>query len=116
MNFFNQIARKKLKETADWEFCIVKALDSGDILVKGCIPRLLKSGKRKGEKKWDSPLKTCVVTKAESQDAENNFEVTTGSCHKCGGEKQVFYSWDINTGSKYKECPRCKGTGQAPTP
>lgn len=84
-----------------------------DSLITGGIPRLLKSGPRKGRKTWDGKGTSVVVTRSEVEAEAARYAAETGNCSKCYGEGKVFKSWNHIEGTKHKECPNCKGSGRA---
>ena len=42
------------------------------------------------------------------------WEQRTGKCHRCTGAGQEFAGWSKASGTRYRECPRCKGDGKRP--
>lgn len=85
----------------------------GDMLITGGIPRLLKSGPRKGRKKWDGKGTSVVVTRAEVEVQAARYVAETGNCPECYGSGEVFHSWNHITGTKHRPCGKCKGSGKA---
>lgn len=88
---------------------------AGGIIIKGGIPRLLLSGKRKGRPTWESckSPSTVIVTHEEIKARETAFEAETGKCSTCYGKGEVFASWDHIEGTKYRKCGVCAGSGIA---
>lgn len=119
VNFMEVVARKKVGEVQEWEVFKWEAVGEGEHLsyiIEGGVPRLLKSGKRKGKKTWrDSPSKRTVVTKAEIVQAAKDYEAETGNCHVCCGSGQEWAGWSCDEGNKYRDCRRCSATGKAPS-
>lgn len=115
-NWLNVVARKKLGQPQEWRWCKFEMIgDTDDCLVEGGIPRLLQSGKRKGQPTWrDSKLTKCVVTKAEHDQAKADYEAETGKCCKCAGSALWLSGWGVDTGNRFKPCVRCGATGKAP--
>ncbi|MBI6948770.1 hypothetical protein [Pseudomonas koreensis] len=115
-NWLNVVARKKLGQSEEWRWCKFEMIgDTDDCLVEGGIPRLLQSGKRKGQPTWhDSKLTKCVVTKAEHDQAKVDYEAETGKCCKCAGSGLWLSGWGVDTGNRFKPCVRCGATGKAP--
>ncbi|HEY3494770.1 MAG TPA: hypothetical protein VGK73_08800 [Polyangiaceae bacterium] len=99
-----------------FEFFSWKVVGTDGALMEGGVPRLLKSGKRKGQKTWrDCDETYCVVvTQGEVAQEERDYEQTTGKCHACYGDGQEWAGWNIYEGTKYRQCKRCGGDGKAP--
>lgn len=115
LNSYERVARRKLKITDEaWTWCNLQRCGPDATKVEGGVPRLLKSGPRKGRPTWrDTKLDVCIVTDAEVAADRKEYEATTGNCFECTGTKQVC--WSVSTeGRKYKACPRCNATGVAP--
>lgn len=111
IDFYEVVARRKLGVPPEWRWCNIKAVGP-DTVVEGGIPRLLKSGKRKGKLTWrDCKLEPCVVTTAEIEAARAEYERSSGNCWVCQGTKLEFASWDHVDGTKNRECSQCNGTG-----
>ncbi len=114
-NWHERIARRKLSLPDEWEACIWKVvgdIEIGDTLVTLGIPRLLKSGKRKGQRTWrDSKLKECVVTRSELEAAFAEYE-REGRCFDCYGTGQKWAAWSSNDGHTFTPCRRCDATGK----
>ncbi|WP_039967730.1 hypothetical protein [Pseudomonas chlororaphis] len=115
-NWLNVVARKKLGQPQEWRWCKFEMIgDTDDCVVEGGIPRLLLSGRRKGQATWrDCELTKCVVTKAEYDQAKVDYEVETGKCHDCAGSRLRLDGWSADTGNRFKPCLRCNATGKAP--
>lgn len=115
-DWINVVARKKLSQPPEWRWCKFEAIgDTDDCLIEGGIPRPRKSGKHKGLPTWrDCVLTKCVVTGAEMDQAKASYEAETGGCHACAGSGQWYSGWSRDTGNRFKSCPRCNATGQAP--
>jgi len=118
-NFLEIVARSKLGQPPEWRAFHFMRLDeckteTPDFLVKGGVPRLKRSGPKKGEQTWDGvDVTQCAVTTAEIEAAKIQYQQTTGNCWCCQGLGQVFQSWHHIEGTKYKTCPRCRGTGKS---
>jgi hypothetical protein len=114
-NWLNMVARKKLGQPPEWRWCKFEAIgDTDDCVVEGGIPRLLQSGKRKGQVTWrDCTLIKCVVTRAESDLAKVEYETETGKCQECAGSGLRLKGWNRDTGNHFKPCVRCGASGKA---
>lgn len=108
----DKIAQRK-SGIEEWEACSWEKLDGDDCLVTGGIPRLIKSGKNKGRKTWrDSSITIFCVTKEELSDERKRYEKETGLCSYCFGDGKTIKSWNVKTGTEYKDCNNCNGTGK----
>lgn len=116
INFIERAARKKLSESESWKMIGWELVgDTGDVIVKGGIPRKLKSGPRKGQDTWrDTEIKKACVTEKEDVIERLLYESETGNCSKCQGTKQMYAGWSAEEGNRYKPCNRCNATGIAP--
>lgn len=118
MKFLEDIARRKLGAGPDWQWCkseVIGAYGHGDFLLSGGVPRILKSGPRKGRGTWAGiTLDRCVVTQSEIAAEQRAYEASTGTCHRCLGEKQTIHGVSSTNGTTYRVCSRCMGTGLAP--
>lgn len=114
-NWLSVVARKKLAQPQEWRWCKFEAIgDTDDYVVEGGIPRLLQSGKRKGQVTWrDCVLIKCVVTRSETDLAKVEYEAETGKCHKCAGSGLRLEGWSRDTGNYFKPCVRCSATGKS---
>lgn len=116
IDHMNTVAKRKVGGAEGWRYCRWERIGDGmNFIVEGGVPRLLKSGPRKGEQTWrDVPTQKTVVT-GEEMDAEHaRYEADTGNCGDCGGTGEEFASWKAGEGTKMKTCGRCAGTGKAP--
>lgn len=116
MDHLGAVARRKVGGAPEWEYFRWERIGEGrDFIVEGGIPRLLKTGPRKGSKTWrDSKTQKAVVTEAEIVAEHARYEADTGNCGDCGGEGEVFKSWHKDHGATMQPCKRCAGTGKAP--
>lgn len=72
-------------------------------------------GKRKGEPNYSTAtdIKTFCVPVAQIPEIEAEYREITGNCPKCAGEGKLLYKWSKETGSHYRPCPHCQGTGKS---
>jgi len=97
-----------------WEPFRYEVIGTDGILVTGGIPRLLKSGPRKGQKTWGAKKGSkVVVTNSEVATEKARYVAETGNCPECYGKGEIFASWHVDHGTKYKPCPHCCATGKA---
>lgn len=115
MSHLNEVARIKVGAPAEWEVFAWEVIgDTRDLVVIGGVPRLLKRGPRKGQKTWDGPRQSAVVTRAELDAEHARYESATGNCGDCLGGGEVFAGWSAKDGTKMKPCHRCAGSGKRP--
>lgn len=116
MSHLDELARRKVAGPEGWEVCGWERVGGGnDLIVEGGVPRLLKAGPKKGKKTWrDVPTQKVVVTGAELEAEHARYEEQTGKCGDCYGHGEVFASWSVAEGTKYRPCKRCGGTGERP--
>lgn len=97
----------------EWFSSRVVGADRDVFILEGGVPRILKSGPRKGQKTWDRKAATEVaVTRAEADAEAVAYEARTGKCRRCAGSKVHMTESSIDTGVTYSTCWRCKGTGE----
>jgi len=72
---------------------------------------VISHGRRKGQPKYSADRKSVVVTIAEEQAEHARFEAETGKCGDCKGEGKVLAGWHHVTGTSYRECVACHGSG-----
>ena len=117
-HFIFEVATRKAS-VKGWQWFASRVVgDAPDaaFIVTGGVPRLLKTGPRKGYPIWDRKAATeVVVTRAEVDAAEAAYEAKTGRCRRCAGSKVHMTKASVEHGVTYSTCWRCKGTGQ-PTP
>lgn len=113
MSHVNEVAKRKVSGPEGWVMCAWERIgDGNDLIVTGGVPRLLKAGPSKGKPTWrDVATQKAVVTSEELDDEQKRYEQATGKCGDCYGKGEVFQSWDVHDGTKYKKCSSCGGTG-----
>ena len=117
MNHFESVARRKVGGEPEWECCRWERIGEGrDMLIEGGIPRLLKSGPRKGMKTWQGQnTQKAVVTGEEIEAEHSRYEAETGNCGDCFGKGNVFARWSMANGTETKACSRCNCSGLKPS-
>ncbi len=111
-----RVARRKLGAVPEgFEFFSWRVIGETDASeFRGGVPRILKSGPRKGEKTWKgSVVHTAIVTEAEGRAEQIRWVAETGSCGECLGSGERFKSWSVTEGTKHAPCRDCDGTGKA---
>jgi hypothetical protein len=111
-------ARRLLKMPEDWLAHKWEKVGNG-FLVSGCVcTEVYKRGPRKGQPNFSKRDKTTDMVAVISYEAADAFrlewEQETELCSRCMGKKQIVNAWHHINGTTYRDCPRCKGTGQAP--
>lgn len=86
-------------------------------IVKGAVAPLKQrgpgAGKLRNWKKRDPATDTTVYIKPEEHLAWlAAYEARTGNCFNCQGTKQEAAGWNIATGTTWRSCSRCKGSGK----
>lgn len=70
--------------------------------------------KKNGHPNWrklEKPTEcTITLTVKEHDEWKLEWEKRTGKCYECTGSGNVFAEWSAKDGTKYRQCPRCKGT------
>lgn len=97
-----------------WEPYIYERIGDDGVVLTGSIPRLLKSGPRKGKKTWDHKAGTkVIVTNAEIESEKADYIARTGNCGKCFGAGMICSGWSAADGTKMATCKACSGSGRA---
>jgi hypothetical protein len=120
---FHAIAARRVHGLPDeWEPCIYQALGDARATIgyclTGAIPLgMITQGPRKGRPKWPprSRLQEVIITPADLAAATAEWVAATGLCPKCGGEGRVVWRISVASGTEYRPCKACGGTGRAPT-
>jgi hypothetical protein len=108
IDFINRVVQRKTG-IEKWEWFRAENID-GNFLVHGGVPTLDKNGNRK----WDRKAADKHIIGGTEFEAEKIFyEQETGHCRDCCGNGTVVAGWPKDTGTRYKPCKRCGGTGEA---
>lgn len=90
--------------------------DSHDLMLIGCVvDGVYVRGPCKGRPKYDGPPRTAFVAFTEAVAEFERYERDTGRCGTCMGTGELFAS-SGPSGTKYRACHRCAGTGSARRP
>lgn len=111
-NFISVAAYKKFEAKPTFLFFRSERITGGFLITGATSSRNYKSGKRKGRPCFDGPKVQVLVTEEEVTKAEEDYEAETGNCYRCLGEGKTAFSWNIETGTKYKDCERCSNGKQ----
>ena len=105
----------------EWEPRIYKVLgDCRQTLgysLTGAVPvGAISRGPRKGRPKWPPRWSwwEVIITPADLAAATAEWVAATGLCPRCGGEGRTVRSVSITSGTEYRTCQACGGTGKAP--
>jgi len=84
----------------------------GHAQLKGGVPvGVISRGPRKGMPKWGDDRQTLWITDAQVEETKRLYEEKTGKCANCSGNSVEYAGWHHITGSRYRTCPKCSGTG-----
>jgi hypothetical protein len=107
------VGLRKLGSPIGFEFYRWEVISGDSTLLTGCVvTRTYSKGPRKGRPVYDGQAMKAVVTEDEEQAECVRYESETGQCGTCGGDGKEFDGWNHNTGTKWRECRRCSGTGK----
>lgn len=71
------------------------------------------SGKRKGRKRYATGTeRIALITDAEWLAERARFEREEGKCAQCGGDGRDVAGWHHETGTKWRVCRACNGSGK----
>jgi hypothetical protein len=101
-----------------WESLPHDASERTHMQFSGGVTReTFKSGPRKGQPNWSKEDKSLarvfIVSEHEAKQWQLDYSEETGNCAECMGEKKTVAGWGKETGTRYRECYTCKGTGLA---
>jgi hypothetical protein len=116
-NFYLETLVRLGRVSSDWRLLEMSCRDvpDGYLRMKGAIPTgVYRSGKRKGRCKFPKQLDTHWITDADVESTKFIYEQTTGKCHECEGTGKSWCGWGVDTGHRYKDCPRCNASGVTP--
>ena len=117
-NFDNLAAQHRHNLPATWQWRQIKMLDGGFIELNGSIPiGTYQRGPRKSRPKFPthSTYQRVIITRDDVADARRRWEDETGLCSWCGGSGQETARVSVKTGTTYRACRACSGTGKAKT-
>lgn len=110
--FMGLAAFKKLMPTdPSFQFLNWRGREDGHHL-EGGPTRLITRGKRKGMPTFCGEKVTVIVQPNEIEAEERAYESSTGYCAECVGSGRVFAKWDHKTGTWFRACQKCGGTGK----
>lgn len=123
---YSAFLRAKHDIPANWEpysfNCSDREAPAGYLKVEGGYFRLLKSGKRKGQKTWDGRDKKGDKTYYIKFDDLKQFAIehatALGVCPKCWGEGRTWarIAFTKDGVDLYRPCKVCNGTGKPAPP
>lgn len=125
VDFFNLYAVQKASMPEGWRWFSSELLNyqaprsQQSFLLCGAVVPNIEKGKHAGQPKWKGRDKNKDRSFAVSIPALEAFyeewEAAEGRCHACFGSGQAWAGWAKNTGTIYRTCKRCAGTGVPPT-
>ena len=122
MELLDECAREKAGMGDEWSPYSYKCLpehpqESELVEVIGAVAPLKTRGKSKGSRNWDkmdrATKRTVYITFKEHAEWVKAWEVKTGKCATCRGAGNEWCGWSVTEGSRYKECTKCHGSGNA---
>lgn len=107
---------RKLGNPEGFQFFSWEFLEPDTVLMEGCVvTRYATKGKRKGLPIYDGPRRKVAVTLSEEKAEKARHEAETGNCGECWGDGKELAGWDHITGTEWRDCRKCAGSGKAQT-
>lgn len=117
VNFMDVAAQRLGGFPSGWQVFQWSLIGTGGhraYVCRGAVPRLLKSGPRKGERTFrDCKVDEIVVTLLDIKNMEAEYRFATGNCSACFGLGQRCVGWAAGEGLRFAECNVCAATGKA---
>jgi hypothetical protein len=111
---YEVVAERKLCVPAGWVWFRYESLDPDITKLTGCVSSGVKTkGKHKGRPRYDGARREAYITDAEATLEFQRYEREEGKCGECMGSGKTFASWHYLTGTTYRDCRKCHGSGQA---
>ena len=109
-----RVGLRKLNVTDPrFRFFAWECVGTDSVKLTGCVvTRTITRGPRKGQPSYDKPHVVAVVTEAERTQERERWEAETGHCGECLGSGQVMKRWNHITGTEYRPCTPCGGSGR----
>lgn len=113
-------AREKLQMPDPWRAYLWECLPKGArevqvYHIRGAIAPLHERGTSAGQPNWrrtqPGTTRDVYITPNEHDAWVDAWEQRTGHCRQCLGTGQELVAWHIHTGTRYRACLRCEGTG-----
>lgn len=85
----------------------------------GAVPLgVVTRGPRKGRPKFPPlrQLQEVIITPLDVEVARAEWVAATGLCPQCGGSGQTVWRVSTTSGTEYRPCQACGGTGKAQPP
>jgi hypothetical protein len=122
-SLYAEHAREILGVGPEWQVSSWKCLDGlkntpgapgNRIRITGSIAPALPDGRVAWEYEEKGTRKSVTFTNAEHDAWILEWETKTENCSQCSTlhPGQEWMGWDHITGTKYRPCPRCNGTGK----
>lgn len=121
VDFFNLYAVRKAAMPDGWRWFSSELLNyrapraAQSFLLSGAVVPNIEKGKYAGQPKWKGRDKTQDRSFAVSIPAleafKEEWELEEAKCHQCFGTGEQWAGWSKETGTKYRTCERCTGSG-----
>lgn len=82
--------------------------------IGGAVYSLKKNGRPNYRKAIDGTKVVLDIPADDHDKWADEWEARENTCRECMGTKKVFSSVSVTEGTKYRQCPRCHGTGKKP--
>ena len=118
MTMMDEHARHKLGMPETWHPFRYEHVDPDIVLITGMVAPLCTRGPnkgfpnfRRGDRKTENKTGFSAQEHVQVQRA---WELRTGKCANCIGSGKITTAAHANGARAYRECERCKGSGDAP--
>jgi hypothetical protein len=122
-DWYELYCKERYAVRADWEIYSWKANGARNtpgcfvVVEGGVFKEKITKGKRKGRTNYNKPEPNTKATYSIVADDLDRFKAEwsarTGKCSNCYGIGQEWAEWDHITGTRYRDCAKCKATGKA---
>lgn len=101
-----------------WRWYSARVVEPSGLLYRGAVCRVrFTKGPRKGSYNWDRSEpgtdREVMLTRESREAFKRTWQAETGMCGECGGSAVQAVSASVS-GTTYRWCPACHGTGDAP--
>jgi hypothetical protein len=117
VDWFNLISGER-GMPAGWMWYSARAINGGFLLIGAVCTATFQRGPRKGTINWTkrdrATEREILITRADLEARQAQWERETGNCRQCFGTAQEWAGWSAKAGTIFKPCRRCGATGNAP--